>query len=290
MSTNDVRQQIIDYYRSIGQDPSFALATASRESNFNPNSGGTGTIRGLYQMTRALRNQYGIREGGDVAHQSTGFAKYENELRNDMTQRMGRTPTNSELYMGHHFGPYRASKMATGKYDPNTPNNHIFSPLEMQGNPHFARAGTIGNLTNQTLGDMDRRLGRYGEPPEGGPPGRGDPDNAMQDFSRFAVGYKEPEGGSKGADNGQDFSRFAAGYTPSGQAPQEPTPGPNDGNPGGLNKVEPLMPWLTPQPDSDKSKMPVYEGNPAQPPGTQPAPMPTFPTKPPSLPGMEEPA
>lgn len=226
MLNQSVQQQIIDYARRNGIDPSYMLATAERESSFNPNLGGTGTIKGAYQMTRALRQQYGIPEhGATLEQQNAGFHKYTDDLRKDMSRRMGRDPTDSELYMGHHFGPYRASKMATGQYHPNTPVQQIFNPLEMRGNPHFARAGTVGNLTQQTLGDMDRRLGKYtGEKPQdpllaGGPPGRGEPD----DFSEYAEGYDKTKqaAGNSAAD---DFSEFAAPSKPAPKATKAEQP------------------------------------------------------------------
>jgi hypothetical protein len=225
---NRVQQQIIDYAQRMGIDPSYMLATAERESSFNPNAGGTGTIRGAYQMTRALRRQYGVPEqGATLEQQNAGFHKYTDDLRKDMARRMGRDPTDSELYMGHHFGPYRASKMASGQYHPNTPVQQIFSPLEMRGNPHFARAGTIGNLTQQTLGDMDRRLGKYnGQKPQdpllaGGPPGRGQSMLPDDDFSEYAEGYdKTKQASNKGAVD--DFSEFAEPSKPQKQAMQPP--------------------------------------------------------------------
>lgn len=259
MLNQSVQQQIIDYARRMGIDPSYMLATAERESNFNPNLGGTGTIRGAYQMTRALRQQYGVPEGNaTLEQQSAGFHKYTDDLRKDMAKRMGRDPTDSELYMGHHFGPYRASKMAMGQYHPNTPVQQIFSPLELRGNKHIVNAGTTGRLTQQTMGDMDRRLSKYngqgGQDPmlAGGPPGRGDgmlPD----DFSEYAEGYDKTKQASAGGAV-DDFSEFADKMSkpaPKATKPEQPPEGlipvrPEDtekafGPPAGLFHVEPFQ-------------------------------------------------
>jgi hypothetical protein len=218
MLSSQVRQQIIDYATQNGIDPAYMLATAERESGFNPNLGGTGTIKGAYQMTRALRQQYGIPEqGATLDQQNRGFAAYTNDLRGNMRKFMGRDPSDSELYMGHHFGPYRASKMATGAYHPNTPVTQVFSPLELRGNPHIVRAGTTGRLAQNTLSDMDRRLAKHGGQGggpvlAGGPPGRGDPDNAIDDFSEYAEGYDKNASATP-----TDFSEYAEQAAPKQQ-------------------------------------------------------------------------
>lgn len=260
----DVRQQIADQAQAYGLDPSYALAVAERESSLNPNAGGTGTIRGAYQMTRAIRKQYGVPERNATLDQQTrGFADYTRDLSANMKQRLGRDPTNAELYLGHHFGPYRAAKMASGAYPANTPVTDVFSALEMQGNPHFARAGTTGNLASSIMTDMHRRMGKYGAPrppgvipggPQpmptdfeafaGGPPGRGDPDNAF-------ASANGPELASAPKTDFSEFgSRLPAKATPTMQAtPPAPTP-------AGVPQPAPQWPEAT-----DKSQLdPAWGG------------------------------
>lgn len=48
--------------------------------------------------------------------------------------------------------------------DPSTPVDAIFTPQEMAANPHFARAGTIGNLNGSVMGDVDKRMAKFGGP------------------------------------------------------------------------------------------------------------------------------
>lgn len=187
-------QQLQFYYwaQQHGLDPAYAMATAERESSFNPNAGGKGTIRGGYQMTRALRQQYGVPEqNASLEQQTKGFASYTKDLAADMKRRIGRDPTNAELYLGHHFGPYRASSMVNGRISPNTPVDQVFTPREMRDNPHFARAGTTGALSSSIQGDMHRRMGKYGAPR---PPG---------DVPEASMASVPPQGGAP-----QDFFDF----------------------------------------------------------------------------------
>lgn len=201
----DRREEFRYWAQQHGLDPTYAMGVASRESSFNPNLGGTGSIRGGYQMTRALRRQYGIPESytdratgrtvnPTIDQQTKGFAAYTTDLRKDMSSRLGREPTNAEIYLGHHFGPWRAAGMVSGRIPANTPVENVFSPLEMRGNPHFARAGTTGNLASSIMSDMHRRMGQYGAPrppadiPEAamaGIPGNAQPAQATTPHSDF---------------------------------------------------------------------------------------------------------
>lgn len=147
-----------------GISPAYALAVAERESSFNPSAGGTGTIRGLFQMSGALRRQYGIPEDADPDTQAQGFARFTRDLRGQMAGIMGRAPTDAETYLGHYFGGPRAARMLAGAIDPNTPVADVFTPRELAGNPNIARAGTVGNLTRSIGADMNRRLARFGQP------------------------------------------------------------------------------------------------------------------------------
>jgi hypothetical protein len=81
-------------------------------------------------------------------------------VRAGMARVLGRTPTDAEAYLGHHFGPERAAR--TLSMDPSIPTNDIFTPYEMSINPHFGRAGTIGRLNGSVLGDIGRRMTRFG--------------------------------------------------------------------------------------------------------------------------------
>lgn len=160
MLPDSIRSAIVDAAEQAGVSPAFALAVAERESSFNPRARASKTIRGLFQMTGGLRQQYGIGDSDDPGTQAAGWARFIRDTRKQMAGVLGRDPTDSEAYLGHHFGAKRAARML--KMDPATPVNAVFTPYEMRLNPHFARAGTVGALDSSVMGDIDRRSQRFG--------------------------------------------------------------------------------------------------------------------------------
>jgi hypothetical protein len=170
-----MRPEVVDAVtraaNEAGEDPAFALAVAERESNGNPNAHSSKSIYGIFQMTGNLRHQYGVGDSSDPYTQAQGWTRFIGDTRQDMTNRLGREPTNEELYLGHHFGPDRAAAMLNGRIPGSMSTSDVFSPYEMSINPHFGRAGTVGNLTSSITGDIAAREARYGgatghEPPD----------------------------------------------------------------------------------------------------------------------------
>lgn len=143
-----------------GVDPAYMMSVAERESNFDPHAHASKTIYGIFQMTGAVRRQYGAGDSDDPYTQAMAFGRYTQDLRQDMARRLGRTPSYEETYLGHHFGPGRASAMLRNPDD--TPVSEIFSPYELSLNPHIVRAGTAAQLTSSTVADIGRRMGRFG--------------------------------------------------------------------------------------------------------------------------------
>lgn len=158
--TTAVRAAIVRAAQEHGIDPAYALAIAERESSFNPGAKASKTIRGVYQMSRELRAKYGSGDSADPYEQAQGWMRSVPDLKRDMGKRLGRDVTDQEAYLGHHFGPGRAARMM--KMDPATPVASVFTPQEMAGNPHFARAGTVGNLNGSVMGDVEKRMARFG--------------------------------------------------------------------------------------------------------------------------------
>lgn len=156
----DAKAAIVQAAREAGEDPAYALAVAERESNFNPNAHSSKTIHGLYQMRGDLRQKYGVGDSNDPLEQARGWMRSLPDIRSSMKSTLGRDPTDQEVYLGHHYGAGRAAR--TLKMDPSLPNEAIFTPQEMGANPHFARAGTIGNLNASVMGDIDKRTARFG--------------------------------------------------------------------------------------------------------------------------------
>jgi hypothetical protein len=172
----DARAAVERAAREAGVDPSFALAVAQRESDFDPRAHASKTIHGVFQMTKSLRDKHGAGDSEDPYTQAKAWMSLlKNDIRPEMRSVLGRDPTDAEAYIGHHFGSARAARMIS-RYDPNTPVNEIFSPYEMSLNPHFARAGTSGNLMNSITADIGRRQAGFGGAPMASGASRGLPD------------------------------------------------------------------------------------------------------------------
>lgn len=154
------QQAIVQAAQAAGEDPAYALAVAERESNFNPLAKSSKTIRGMYQMRGDLRQKYGVGDSSDPGDQASGWMRSLPDIRSDMKSVLGRDPTDQESYLGHHYGAKRAAR--TLSMDPSTPTDAVFTPQEMAANPHFAHAGTIGNLNASVMGDIGKRMDRFG--------------------------------------------------------------------------------------------------------------------------------
>jgi hypothetical protein len=185
-SRSDIRSAIVRAAQEEGVDPSLALAIAERESAFNPRARNSKTIRGLFQMTGGLRSQYGIGDSDDPYTQAKGWARFIKDTKGQMASRAGRDVSDQELYSGHHFGSGRAGRML--RMDPSTPVDSVFTRYEMSLNPHFARAGTVGNLLSSVISDIGRRQAKYG----------GSYEAAPLDLSDLGEAY-EPEPAAKAA-------------------------------------------------------------------------------------------
>lgn len=145
-----------------GVDPAFALATAERESKFDPNARASSSIYGLFQMSRNLRAQYGSGDSGDPYDQAKGWARFINDTKGNLTARLGREPTNDELYLAHYFGEGRAARLISGQTAGSTNVSDVFTPRELKENPEIAKAGTVGSLMTGIGADMEARQARFG--------------------------------------------------------------------------------------------------------------------------------
>lgn len=155
-----VQAAIVRAAQEDGVDPAYALAVAERESNFNPHAHSSKTIHGIYQMRGDLRGKYGVGDTEDPYSQAKGWNRFIPDVKRDMGAVLGRDATDQESYLGHHFGARRAARML--KMDPSTPVDALFTPQEMGENPHFARAGTVGNLNASVMADIGKRMARFG--------------------------------------------------------------------------------------------------------------------------------
>lgn len=180
------QDEIIRGAREAGIDPSAALAIAERESNFDTRARASKTIRGAFQMTGDLRSKYGIGDSDDAYTQAKGWGAFFRDVKKDMSNRLGRDVTDAEGYAGHHFGAGRAARMMT--MDPSTPVDSVFTPNEMALNPHFAKAGTVGNLLGSVTSDITRRQAKFGggEPADFSASSMPADENQMPDYSAMA--------------------------------------------------------------------------------------------------------
>lgn len=208
-----------------GVNPSFALAVAERESNGDPNAKASRSIYGLFQMSGELRSRYGAGNSSDPYDQAKGWSRFINNTKDQLSQRIGREPTNNELYLAHFFGEGRAARLIGGQVPPSAGVADVFTPNERRLNPEFDHAGTVGALTSAINADMDARQTRYGGATDGHQPAGldfaryGQPDEEMSgrvpgqpiDFSKFGQSEAEPV-------SGQVSGNRSAGLTPSGQA------------------------------------------------------------------------
>ena len=181
--------------RMTGADFKYLLATAQVESNLNPNAqAATSSARGLFQFTEqtwltTLKEQGGPlgygpyanaisrQPSGDYAVADPSMTRAVMNLRSDpnanalmagaftklnadkLADRLGRGPTEGELYVAHFLGPTGASRLI-GLADsrPMTPAAAIF-PSAARANPTIFYDGR-GNA--RSAGDVYRTLiGRY---------------------------------------------------------------------------------------------------------------------------------
>lgn len=155
-----VRAAIIQAAQDEGIDPATALAYAERESTFNPRAHASRTIHGLYQMRGDLRQKFGVGDSEDPYEQTQGFGRFQRALKQEMARGLGRMPTDEEAYLGHHYGGKRGALALNA--DPETPVTDFFTREERAANPHFDRAGTIGNLNASLLSDIGQRRAKWG--------------------------------------------------------------------------------------------------------------------------------
>ena len=217
----DIRDAIERAAREEGVDPSFALAVAERESSFNPRAHSSQTIHGLFQMMEAHRSRYGVGNSEDPYTQAKGWARFIKDEKAASSRVAGREISDTESYASHHFGSGRAGRMF--KMDPSTPVNEIFTRREMSENPHFAKAGTVGNLLSEVTGDIQKRQAKFGGA-AGGPidfasygeavdspydlGGKTDMAAQAPDFAGSSEGANLNMGSAPAASSAPDFSNF----------------------------------------------------------------------------------
>ena len=120
-------------------DPSLAMTTASIESNFRPGAV-AGTHAGLFQLGDREWAAMGGGDRNDVSLQIDHGVRWLAQAQQDLSDRLGRTPTNSEVYLAHQQGFAGAAALI------NNPNMTAQQALESVGVPSdTAYASIRGN-------------------------------------------------------------------------------------------------------------------------------------------------
>lgn len=219
--TTAQREAIVRAAQEAGIDPSVALAIAERESRFDPRARSSQTIRGIFQMRGDHRARYGVGDSDDPAAQTKGWTAFFKDVKKEMGSALGRDPTDAEGYLGHHFGGVRAGRMM--RMAPDTPVDQVFTRREMAENPHFSKAGTVGQLNSSILADMQKRSAKFGgagagpvdfasfgeavdSPYDLG--GKTDMASQTPDFTASSEGANLNMGSAPAASSAPDFSQF----------------------------------------------------------------------------------
>lgn len=120
MTTDEIKQKVIDYAYGYGIDPAVALAQAQRESGFNPNAVGADGERGLMQFMPATWSRFsnvGFDQAFDIDYNLTAWGNYMSYLSGLFGGDLARMLTAYNGGEGHilnpgQYGPPSASALA----------------------------------------------------------------------------------------------------------------------------------------------------------------------------------
>lgn len=200
----DIEQAITSAANEAGIDPAFALAVADRESGGDPNARASKTIYGLFQMSGPLRAQYGAGNTADPYAQAKAWTRFIGDTKSDLGKRIGRDPTDEELYLAHYFGTGRAAGIIGGRTPGSAGVSDVFTPYERAINPEIAKAGTVTPLVNGIEADIRNRMRNFGDA-AGAPPAA---KWAGPDFSSYGETLDGRPGAAGRTAQAFDFSRF----------------------------------------------------------------------------------
>lgn len=173
----DVKSNVAEAAHVTDVDVVELAAVGYLESSFRPSvKAKRGSAMGLMQITQPTWNhlvrtygeQYGIdgkTSRADPTANAIMAATYLKESRGIMERRMGRDVTTLEVYLGHKFGPYRATSLLKSKH---TTKLVDFYPGAASRNKsvYYNRDGsekTIGDVIAMFKGRLSYALGKYGE-------------------------------------------------------------------------------------------------------------------------------
>jgi hypothetical protein len=232
-------------------------AFARIESGGNPLAwnrrpgGGMSRYRGLFQFGPDLERRYGITDWQDVGQQQRAFGQHMDFLRSGLTRRLGRAPSDGELYLAHQQGIAGAPSLLTA-----APGTAAWRAIrQFYGSDALAQQAIMGNIPRGhrlagmpidsiSAQDFARlwtdRFPGGGQPGGGGPPTTAPLGAPVAPPVASTAGVPSPLTGGPPSDTGQSWlQRIGAGLTgalgainPIGSAQAETPPmggGPADG-------------------------------------------------------------
>jgi Transglycosylase SLT domain len=102
----NVKAVIANAAARYGVPLSAMIKTASIESKFNPKAKNpTSSAGGLYQQIDDNAAQYGVKNRYDAEQSADGAARFMRDNINYFTKKLGRPPTDGEIYLAHQQGP-----------------------------------------------------------------------------------------------------------------------------------------------------------------------------------------
>lgn len=173
---SDVKDDVAKAAHITNIDVKELAAVGYLESSFRPTvKAKRGSALGLMQITkptwvhlvRTYGKQYGIDKSTsrtDPTANAIMAAAYLKEGRAIMERRLGRKVSTLEVYLGHKFGPYRATNLLTAKR--NTPLVDFYPEAASRNRSVYYHANgtakTIGDVIAMFNGRLNHALKTYG--------------------------------------------------------------------------------------------------------------------------------
>ena len=165
-----LRDLIFQAAHAVGVDPDVLLATASMESSLNPEAANNKTsAKGLFQFVdktwATVTAKYGARYGitpntspFDPRANALMAAELMRENADALRSRLGREPTDVDLYAAHFLGAPKAGELLSA--NPNANAVSMFPNEAAKNQPTFYSGGTPRTV-GQVLAEFDRKLSSH---------------------------------------------------------------------------------------------------------------------------------
>lgn len=147
-----------------GISGSYLQRTQQLETGSNPNQTSSTGAKGPFQFIDSTAKQYGVKDPFDYLQSADGAARLAADNKAELTNRLGRPPTDAELYIGHNQGSggaaallqyptlsARDALMTLKKFRDN-PAGAAFAIRVNGGNPDAPAAAFTGMLTTKFAG------------------------------------------------------------------------------------------------------------------------------------------